>query len=500
MDELGVARAIRDGELPSPQKYDNVWLFAIRITGTGLAYRSAIDEHVWRDKSLYLNDDFLERAQGLAVVWIHPDKAVLDSKEFAERVIGAVMIPYIKDDEVWGIAKVYDQEAAKEMSENPISTSPGVKIDPESKSVITTEDGIKLLVEGKLSLLDHIAIVTNGVWDKGGPPTGVQNDQLERVDSMPSDDEMMADKARKDAEEKKEREDRARSDADAGQKLDKVLTHLDSVTRRLDAMEDEKKADKARADAEAKERADASRKDASAKRDAEHEEWKKADAEGCAKDDAEEESAKKKMVEEGEPEDVAADKARKDRRDRMDARRKDAEEAMKKEEEGKKADAARADSQNAEIEILKRRLAAMEAVNKPIDASDRAAYADEQARADTVYMALGKRADPPMGGETIGNYRVRLARGLQKHSKQWSGIDLALLAPDAMDIAATQIRADAIIAARSPEDLPDGQLREIVTVDPTGRRISSFVGSGSFIDGLRSPGRIVRKINTKAGA
>lgn len=497
MDELGVARAIRDGELPSPQKYDNVWLFAIRITGTGLAYRPSIDEHVWRDKSLYLNDEFLERCQGLAVIWIHPDKAVLDSKEFAERVIGAVMIPFIKDEDVWGIAKIYDDEAAKEMSENPISTSPGVKIDPATKSVITTDDGNQLLVEGKLSLLDHIAVVKNGVWDKGGPPTGVQNDQLERVDSMPSDDDMAADKARKDADDKKA--DQARKDADAGAKLDKLLTHLDAVTARMDAWDDEKKADKARADADDKERADKARADAAARRDAEHSEWKKADAEGCARDDAEEETEKKKMVEGGEPEEVAADKARKDRRDRMDARRKDGEEAMKKKEEDEKADAAtRKDS--SRIETLERELAAIKAISRPIDESDRAAFADEQSRADAVYMALGKRAEPPMGGETLGNYKVRLARGLQKHSKQWAGIELHRLTADAMDIAATQIRADAIVAARNPEDLADGQLREIINVDPTGRRISTFVGNGSFIDAMRGPSRVVRKINTKAGA
>lgn len=497
-NELDIARGIRDGTLTSPQQYENVWLFAIRITGTGMAYRSSIDEHVWRDSSLYLNDDFLERCQGLAVIWIHPEKSVLDSKEFADRVIGSVMLPYIKDDEIWGVSKIYDREAAEEMATKPISTSPGVKLDPASRSMIKTPSGEKLLVEGGLSLLDHIAVVTAGVWDKGGPPTGVQNDELslERADSM-DEDMAAADKARKDEQERK--------DADAGSKLDKVLTHLDAAMSRFDRLDARmdafEAADKSRKDSDEKEkseREDRARKDAKTRFDAEREEWMKGDAAECARDDADEESAKKKMVEEGETEEVAADRARKDRKDRMDARRKDAEEKMEKEKD-EKADAARADSQASELEMLKRQVAALTAMAKPVDEADRAALADEQARHDSVYIALGGQAPRPMAGESLFGYRARLSRGLQKHSKQWSGIDLVKLDPSTLDIASSQIRNDALFAARSPEDLAEGQLREIVNVDSTGRRITSFVGRGTFIGSMRRPARHVNRINTKAG-
>src|SRR5271156_114518 len=126
MDELGIAKAIRDGELTSPQKYVNVWLFDIRITGTGQAFRAQYNEHVWRSPEDYLNDDFLERCQGLPVVWVHPETAVLNSEEYGKRVIGAVMIPYIKDSEVWGIAKIHDDAAAETMANRDTSTSPGV--------------------------------------------------------------------------------------------------------------------------------------------------------------------------------------------------------------------------------------------------------------------------------------------------------------------------------------------------------------------------------------
>ena len=39
MNELDAARAVRDGELPSPHRFENMALFAMRITGTGAAYR-----------------------------------------------------------------------------------------------------------------------------------------------------------------------------------------------------------------------------------------------------------------------------------------------------------------------------------------------------------------------------------------------------------------------------------------------------------------------------
>ena len=179
MDELGVARAIAEGRLTSPQRYENVWLFAIRITGTGVSYRHARKEFVWRDPSIYLNDDFLARCNGLAVIWEHPEKSLLNDQEFKDRAIGSIMLPYISPknpEDVWGIAKVYDAEAALDMRDNQMSTSPAVNFaDPTENDRITLEDGKIMLIEGKPSLLDHIAICMNGVWDKGGDPTGVES-------------------------------------------------------------------------------------------------------------------------------------------------------------------------------------------------------------------------------------------------------------------------------------------------------------------------------------
>ena len=178
MDELDVAEAMAEGRLTSPQRYENVWLFCMRITGTGMSYRSGRDEYVLRDPSIYTNERFLKRCNGLQVIWDHPnDGKLLDDGEFKERTIGAIFLPYLRSDrpeDVWGVAKIYDEEAASLMANNQMSTSPAVNFkDPRVNSKVELDGGDTLLIEGDPSIIDHLAVCQNGVWDKGGDPTGV---------------------------------------------------------------------------------------------------------------------------------------------------------------------------------------------------------------------------------------------------------------------------------------------------------------------------------------
>ena len=186
--ELDIAKAIRDGKLPSPQRLDHVWLFDLRVTGTGVAYRASLDEWVYRPPEYYLNDEFLERCQGLPVLFDHPDKGLTDTDEWRQRAIGALVLPYIpaNDDEfhatneVWAIARIYDDDAAELMLETHISTSPAVEFGGKQDLNYTrTEDGGRMLIESKPEYLDHLAVVKGvdgaggGVWDKLGAPRGV---------------------------------------------------------------------------------------------------------------------------------------------------------------------------------------------------------------------------------------------------------------------------------------------------------------------------------------
>lgn len=222
-DELGIARLMAFSGLASPQKYGAVWLFDMRITGTGAAYRMGDKEFVWRDPSLYCNEDFLARCNGLPVVFEHPEKAVLNSKEYADRNVGSIFLPYLKGDEPWGIAKVYDDETAELMAKIQLSTSPGVVLRPgDLENKVELDGGKMLLIEGRPALIDHLAICAQGVWDKGSDPVGIRLDSIQGA--------CMADEA--DREEDKK--------ADAADPMQAIADSIAALAGRMDAYEAKK--------------------------------------------------------------------------------------------------------------------------------------------------------------------------------------------------------------------------------------------------------------------
>ncbi|EFU5276087.1 NUDIX hydrolase, partial [Salmonella enterica] len=112
LNETEVATLIADGTLSSPQFFINMWMFAIRVTGTGVTWRSADQQMAFRNPDDYLTPEFLQRVAGLPLIWLHPEKNTLDSNEFAKRVIGTLTNSWVADNgEVWAIARVYDAEA-----------------------------------------------------------------------------------------------------------------------------------------------------------------------------------------------------------------------------------------------------------------------------------------------------------------------------------------------------------------------------------------------------
>ena len=496
MDELGVAVAMSTGRLTSPQLYGNMHLFDMRITGTGVAYRNEKkdadgkvlqkSEFVYRRPENYLTNEFVQRCNGLQVIMMHPDKAVLDSKEFAARTVGAMMLPYIKGDEVWGIAKIYDDDAVEMLTSSQMSTSPGVILGGGDQR-FTTEDGTPLLIEGKPALLDHLAICERGVWDKGGEPYGVRTDSSTTHEefSMTDEDKKILDKQIAESIAAAFQAQAARADDNNGKKLDKMLSGLDSFSKRMDAFEK--------------------------KMDAMEEKDKKADAEGCERMDGESdedfkkrsdafEKEKKADAEEGKPEKVAADKKDSDEKDIKKMDKKDADE----EDDKKKADAAL----TAENKELKDRLASIEAgmgdmrkqLPKQITDSERHDFVNAQSAADEVYNAFGKRAPYPLTGESVFEYRRRLAHNLKDHSAKWKDTDV--LALDSLPIFTNvekDIFADSIKAAKNPSDLGEGELREIPRIDSaTGQRLIEWAGNKSFIARMKRAPRYVKRINVGA--
>ncbi len=57
-------------------------------------------------------------------LWLHPEKNTLNS-EYAAKTIGAIAFARIGGDEVWGMARIYDTDAATILSTRQASrTSP----------------------------------------------------------------------------------------------------------------------------------------------------------------------------------------------------------------------------------------------------------------------------------------------------------------------------------------------------------------------------------------
>jgi hypothetical protein len=58
LNETEVAALIADGTLSSPQFFINMWMYAIRVTGTGVTWRSADQQMAFRNPDDYLTPNF----------------------------------------------------------------------------------------------------------------------------------------------------------------------------------------------------------------------------------------------------------------------------------------------------------------------------------------------------------------------------------------------------------------------------------------------------------
>ncbi len=432
LTELEVAERIRDGTVPSPVKFSNMWLVNLRITGTGLAYRAGLKEHVWRDPKLYLNEEFLRRCNGLPVIANHPDDAVLTEEDFKSRIVGSVMLPYIRGDEVWAVCRVYLQSIVEEITEGDVSTSPSVVFNSTSGNVEVQEGDTNFLIEGVPFLVDHIALVTKdhgslGVWDKDRIPAGVEVTNTGEIEMEKEELQALLQGVVNDALN------------GINQKIDGVVTRMDSLEQR----------DKARADAEDQAKKEAEEK---AKADEAAEEQRKADK-----------AAAKEAEEKAKADEAAA---------------KDAEEKAK-------ADSEAEEQRKADEEAEKER--------------NDSALAEAQAKADSAFSACGKNAPAPFSGENALDYRKRALIAMQKHSPAHKDVNIRAIA----DSATLAVLEDAIFSAARQSIEKEmmstqGQLHKRIRNDEAGRRITEYQGDPNvWLSAFKIPGRRLAKINTQ---
>lgn len=455
------AEAVRDGILPSPTKFGEFWLFALRVTGTGAAFRDQLEEYAYRHKELWTSPAFLERAASIPIIWGHPEKSGLTSDEYRERSIGNAVLSYVEGDSVWCVAKIFDADSAKLMENGTFrSTSPGVTPPKGAEATrLEGDEGKRILNEPLPLVLDHLAICEQGVWDAGGPPVGVKLSGLIKEQAVADEDIEKIKKERDDAvrradafeAKEKEREDAAKKDADKGALEDK---------KRKDAEEEKERADKAKRDSEESERkaveeaekskSDAKRADRSKRHDAGKHDGQFAD---CAKCDSEEAAI--------------ADKAKKDAAAAVETVNPE----IDKLHDARRADSKRIEELAAEIAALK----------KQPTMDDANAIATAYHRYDSIYQMLGERVPQHMPGESPIAYRRRLADGLRKHTKTWKEHVLhdAVTGP-AFDMLEDSIINEALAEAKNPTrtDANAGRLIERTTVQ-NGKTRTEFYGDSS---------------------
>ena len=104
------------------------------------------------------------------------------------------------------------------------------------------------------------------------------------------------------------------------------------------------------------------------------------------------------------------------------------------------------------------------------------AAAELQVQADAAYQAFGQRAPSRVFGETMAEFARRLVAPMLPHSKDFGHVDVGAFPNEVLTVIAPKVFADAAAFGNSVDRIPRGQLRERITSDRSGRRISNFEG------------------------
>ena len=168
-----IIHGLINGNLTSPQVYEESFYINLRITGTGITERykenkdgeiiyknnEPVKYRIERPESEFLSEKFLNACVGIPVLIEHPDKKLLDGENYKEHIVGTIIKAFIKPElkEVWCVARIYDPEVLKLISEKLQSTSPAV--------ISSNEIGKDGIIKERFEYIDHLALVVDGYWD-----------------------------------------------------------------------------------------------------------------------------------------------------------------------------------------------------------------------------------------------------------------------------------------------------------------------------------------------
>ena len=131
------------------------------------------------------------RVLGLPVIVEHPPGSMLTSRYYGDAAVGTIIYSFVKDDELFGVARILDAMAGTLIAAGAMDTSPGVVFAPVKDGAgvfVELDDGSPMLVEGVPCLLDHLALVftgegNKGIWSRSEDSPGVEVTQTEGIEA-----------------------------------------------------------------------------------------------------------------------------------------------------------------------------------------------------------------------------------------------------------------------------------------------------------------------------
>ena len=158
---------------------DDCFYMPVRITGTGLSLRKNDDGKAIvadRQKVDFCSPAFLEHAKSLPILCEHPKEGMLTSENLKNNpIIGNCIDAWIQQDEVWGLARIFDKTLLDKLGKDINSTSPAVWVGYEK----SCEDGV---VKETPTSINHLAFVDRGHWDINGS-IGYDDNEKEVIES-----------------------------------------------------------------------------------------------------------------------------------------------------------------------------------------------------------------------------------------------------------------------------------------------------------------------------
>ncbi|EMV1398271.1 NUDIX hydrolase, partial [Escherichia coli] len=128
---------------------------------------------------------------------------------------------------------------------------------------------------------------------------------------------------------------------------------------------------------------------------------------------------------------------------------------------------------------------------------DESSLAEAQAKADSAYSNMGRRAPAPFAGEKSMDYRKRALIGAQKLAKKFSDVDIRSVSDSAtLAVLEDQIYKAAQESAQWAVENTPGHLGKTVRMDEAGRRITEYQGDPNvWLNAFKIPPRRLVKIN-----